>query len=61
MKTLSSDIIAKRFLRDQMNIMKRHGSAPKLTAQAYRQLLADTSKSFESLRPPVAIAAKRGR
>lgn len=49
MKT-SSRKIAERFLRDQIRIMKKHGSAPKLSSTAFKTLVTETQKSFESLR-----------
>jgi hypothetical protein len=49
-KTLSSKIIAERFIKDQFAIMKKHGGEPKLTAERYRALLSATERSFNSLR-----------
>jgi hypothetical protein len=49
-KTLSSKMIAERFIRDQFAIMKKHGPEPKLTPARYRALLSATEKSFDSLR-----------
>ena len=47
---LSSRKVADNFLRDQIRIMRKHGSAPKLTPAQYKKILAETQKSFESLR-----------
>lgn len=56
MKT-SSAKIAKDFMRDQINIMKKYGKAPKIDAQTMKKVLADTQATFESLR--CAQASKR--
>jgi hypothetical protein len=50
----ASKAIAERFLRDQFAIMKKYGGEPKLSPSARKRLVADTMKSFESLRPDLA-------
>ena len=42
---------AKEFLDGQFAIMKKFGSAPKLSADKYRKLVKDTQKSFQRLEP----------
>lgn len=42
--------IAREFIRDQMDIMRKHGKAPKLNAEKMKKLLADTEASFAALR-----------
>ena len=50
--TKSSKIIAENFIKDQIEIMKRYGRGPKLSAKAYRSLVSDTQRSFESMKAP---------
>jgi len=42
--------MAERFMRDQINIMKKYGKEPKINAVQKKKLLHDTQASFESLR-----------
>jgi hypothetical protein len=46
----SSAKIAKRFIRDQIAIMKKYGKAPTINPETMKKVLADTQASFESLR-----------
>jgi hypothetical protein len=43
--------VAENFIRDQLKIMEKHGSAPKLGTKEYRKLIDDTQKTFQALRP----------
>jgi hypothetical protein len=63
MPARSSKAIAESFIKDQIAIMKRFGSAPKLSAKAYKELVFETQRSFESMKPPLTKArpAKSGR
>lgn len=40
---------AKQFLKDQAEIIKKYGEAPKLSGEDYKAALDDTTKTFESL------------
>lgn len=42
--------IAEEFIKDQVRIMGEHGKAPRLSARRYQEAVAETEKSFESLR-----------
>lgn len=42
--------IAKRFVEDQIKIMKKHGSDPKLTSEQYQNFVAEAERSLGSLR-----------
>ena len=52
----SSRTVAEEFIKDQIAIMKKYGSAPKLSAKAYKTLVAKTSRSFEALKVPSSHA-----
>ena len=45
----SSRQMAKNFLQDQINIMKKYGKGPKLNSTQTKKLVADIQASFESL------------
>lgn len=49
---------AEAFIKDQMRIMTKHGSAPKLTAKRYKEVVAETEKSFQSMRAQPTERAK---
>jgi hypothetical protein len=59
----SSKNVAEAFIKDQFAIMKKYGTAPKLSAKAYKTLLAKTSRSFAALKPtsPRTLQAKNGQ
>ncbi|HEY5021448.1 MAG TPA: hypothetical protein VII30_03060 [Gemmatimonadaceae bacterium] len=40
---------AAQFLKDQAEIIKRYGKAPKLSGRGYQDVLNDTTKTFQSL------------
>jgi hypothetical protein len=42
--------IAEEFIKDQVRIMGEYGKAPKLSAKRYQEVVAETERSFESLR-----------
>ncbi len=44
---MSSTELAKRFVRDQIEIMKKHGAAPKLTPEQRRDLVTSTKRTFD--------------
>ena len=50
----SSRQMAEKFMRDQINIMKKYGKEPKINAEQKKKLLDDTQASFESLRGTVS-------
>jgi hypothetical protein len=43
--------VAEEFIRDQVRIMGEHGRAPKLSAKRFQEAVAETERSFASLRP----------
>ncbi len=49
---------AEAFIKDQMRIMSKHGSAPKLSAKRYKEVVAETEKSFQSMRTQPQAKAK---
>ncbi len=59
----SSKNIAEDFIKDQLAIIEKYGTAPKLSAKAYKTLVAKTSRSFAALKAPSPSArtAKNGR
>jgi hypothetical protein len=50
--------IAENFIKDQLRIMRKFGNEPKLSSKRYEELIAETQRSFESLRPPESLKAK---
>jgi hypothetical protein len=50
------NILAEKFLKDQIRIMKKHGKEPKLGAEQYQKLLEDTQRAFRGLATPKTIA-----
>jgi hypothetical protein len=42
--------LAEEFIKDQVRIMGEHGKAPRLSAKRYKEAVAETQRSFESLR-----------
>lgn len=42
--------LAQNFLRDQAEIIKKHGHTPKMSGQNFRRVMNDTRKTFENLR-----------
>ena len=57
----ASKAIAERFIKDQFAIMKKYGSEPKLSPVERKKLVAETMKSFESLKPSLSGQLKRSR
>jgi hypothetical protein len=60
----SSRKVAEQFIKDQVKIMRQFGKAPKLSAKRYKEVVTDTQRSFESLRPQensVRPERKKGR
>ncbi len=47
----SSRKVAEEFIKDQLDIMRQFGKAPKLSAKRYKEVVTTTQRSFESLRP----------
>jgi len=51
---MSSKQLAEQFVKEQLAIMKKHGPAPKLSADQRKDLVDSTRKTFESLRRTAA-------
>ena len=49
---------AEAFIKDQIRIMSKHGDAPKLSAKRYREVVAETERSFQSMRSQPEMKAK---
>ena len=47
---------AEAFIKDQLDIMKKYGNAPKLSSERYEEVVNDTQRSLESLRRQPAKA-----
>ena len=43
--------VAEDFINDQIEIMRRFGNEPELSAERYQAIVEETQRSFESLRP----------
>jgi hypothetical protein len=52
---------AEAFIKDQLKIMGKFGSAPRLSAKRFQEAVAETQRSFESLQrqPAKAKAASK--
>lgn len=60
----SSRKVAEEFIKDQLDIMRQFGKAPKLSAKRYKEVVTRTQRSFELLRPQensVKLARKKSR
>jgi hypothetical protein len=42
--------LAAQYISDQIEIIKKHGEAPRLTADQRRRAIADAQKTFDSMR-----------
>ena len=47
---MSSNQLAKKFIREQVEIMKRHGADPKLSPERKRDFMMATTRTFELMR-----------
>lgn len=43
--------VAEQYIKDQFKIMAKHGKAPKLNQEQYREVVTSARRSFELLRP----------
>jgi hypothetical protein len=50
--------LAKEFINDQLEIMRKFGNQPKLSAKRYNEVVDEAQKSLESLRPQDSAKAK---
>jgi hypothetical protein len=42
--------LAQSFLKDQAEIIKKHGNTPKLSGQNFKRAMNDTTKTFAALK-----------
>ncbi|HLA94800.1 MAG TPA: hypothetical protein VK612_03700 [Pyrinomonadaceae bacterium] len=47
---MSTRTLAEQFINDQLEIMREHGKAPKLSAEQYDKAVASTEKTFAAMR-----------
>ena len=50
------NILAERFIKDQIKIMKKHGKGPTLGTEEYKKLVEDTQRTFRTLMVPQKAA-----
>lgn len=48
--------LAEQYIREQLEIIKKHGGQPRLTADERRDAIASTVKTFEAMREKPMIA-----
>jgi hypothetical protein len=51
MKKDDHRLMAERFMRDQLAIMKRFGTAPKIGRDRYEEAISGTQRTFKALYP----------
>lgn len=58
---MSTHQLAKKFVKDQLRIMRQHGGAPKLDTEQMNEFIASVEKTFESLRPTTTTTTQKSR
>lgn len=49
---MSTRKLAEQFIEDQIQIMREHGKAPKLSAARYEEVVSKAEKTFAAMRGP---------
>lgn len=58
---MSTKQMAEKFVREQIAIMKKHGSAPRLDAERRREFVASVQRTFETLQGSTSPARDRAQ